>query len=222
MLELVGTVIERLVELILERKLDKKKHGGCARLFQLHWALRDIIAESKKLCSLLEQHARKPSESYISEIFLTTKILTMDSANFMGMVWQNNRSILIYDKKLCSELAKIVDIKTNFLSALCQKMPSTYDEAYQEMKKGMMDFEVDFSKFKVPKYYGSPLHIWDEPFETMRKIKGVKVRIIDLNKQEDVLRFVEQARQNVEVFEKTMEKLRLFIQRNCKYDDLFQ
>jgi hypothetical protein len=51
MLELIGAVIEKLGELLLERKLDKKTYSsGCVALFELYLTLGSVVGWSENIC----------------------------------------------------------------------------------------------------------------------------------------------------------------------------
>ena len=237
MLELIGAVIEKLAELLLERKLDKdknKEQGGCARMFQLYCQLELVICSSENVCEQLEFYSSTPSNSYLRHIFVDIKELTKHSADFMEKVHHISDSIMIYDEKLSSELERIVQAKINLLGILYDKLPDPYSTPLREefitLKKKVKDFKIDFSQFDVGDFRRVHLEQLLEvkrpmqvtPFKAMKKTKGVQIETVDFNKKENVLSFVAQAKHNIEVFQETKKKLRLFIQKNCKYDDLFQ
>jgi hypothetical protein len=222
MLELIGAVIEKLAELLLERKLKNRKHGGCVELFQLYCKFGYIIGTSKNVCWQLEQYASTPSDSYLRHIFIGIKELMQYSADFMEMVYRACDQIMVYDLELSSELERVVQAKVNLLRSFYKKMPDPYSTPgrhdFKTLKKKMKDFKINFSEFAIPKHQ---IELWHTPFKTMKGMKGTQVKIIDFDKKEDVLRFITQAKRNIEVFEEIKSKLRLFIQRNCEYNDLF-
>lgn len=207
MLQFLGTILSKVVDVLLKRVDLKKDQVGPLRFFELYIQLREILRGAKAI-----QHELKDSLSedrHVPHIAMEIEAQAKRLEQFAGTIWGLLFYIEIFDRDTHRALEDIVGTKLQALTMyyeLFEKIDSEHLVISEWRRDGVAARAARFRYLDI-----------DELIEAG---EATATRY-DLRNADDVRALLNQCESNIGGIEAALNHLGDFIKANCDINDLF-